>query len=174
MVGWLFLTLHSASASPLTIHVEDPAVHTVVLKCGTQRERVPVNQGQATFLTTPDRCEIDLIRAVGSIDKPGVWRCSAGGCVLEDVDHSPVTDASDRINLIFISDTLGNQTVELNCPDGHRQRSTIERNTTVFTSVPNLTCDAKFRGGASLTATGLTAGTWYCQLDPGAARCHQR
>jgi hypothetical protein len=171
MFSSLFLFASIADAAPLEVLVTDPAAHAVVVRCGNRVEREPVRDGVATFDFFPNDCVVDVIVRKGEIHGPGTWTCSDQGCVLQQVDHLPITSGPGQLNIVLSGDHGGNLVGQIDCPSGHKTRANIERNTLIFTGVPNETCVVSFRGGGAVQSPKLAAGDWLCNIEDQPTHC---
>lgn len=171
MFSALVLLSPLAHASPLEIHVADPAAHAVVVRCGNRVEREPVRDGVATFDFFPKTCVVDVIRRVGEIEGPGTWTCEDQGCVMQQVDHLPLNSGPGHLNVVLSGDHGGNLMGQIDCPSGHKERIDIERNTLAFSGVPDETCVVSFRGGGAIHSPKLTTGDWLCNIEDQPTHC---
>lgn len=170
----LALLVPAASAvEPVRIKVTDPSVREVVLECAGKKLTAPVRDGMVSFAENPGKCQVIFVSAVGTLDGPAEYECSARGCNKVDVVHRKVEAASDRVTIIVTDSSA--VLLELKCPSGYRVRANVETNTAVFDGVPNEDCELYWKGGTALArANKIRAGQWYCQATGTTGVCALR
>lgn len=170
MFSLLWLT-SAALGATIDLSVPDPKVTKVLLTCADGRyEAVPKN-GHVTFEHVPDACQVEFVRKSGVIDSTGSWTCSADTCSKEQVEHRPVTNAPNRVNVVVTTELPPGATLELTCSNGFRVRAEVVTNTSVFDNVPNEECTLFFKGTVPAKYRPITPGTWWCSLSGTTAIC---
>ena len=171
----LLLGTAAYASAPLTITVPDKQVVAVVLDCGGGNTvKAVVKNGKAEYLEVPPgSCSVVFVRNSGTITGAGEWTCDLDGCKQQDVHHLELTNADGRLNIV-VTDVPPSTTLELQCPSGHRERSSITENTGIFEGVPNEHCTLFFKGGVAGRYHPMTWGTYYCSLTGTVAVCSQR
>ncbi len=175
LLATLLLSATAQAAAPLSITVTDKQVLAVVLDCGGGNTmKAIVRAGRADFSEVPPgACTVDFVRKSGTISGPGEWTCGLDGCTQEDVQHLEIEDADGRLNVV----TTGlpeSTTLELKCPNGHRERASIKVNTASFYNVPKEACTLYFKGGVPAKYNPLNWGTYYCALSDTTAVCSKK
>jgi hypothetical protein len=163
-----------ADAATLEITVTDPRVTALVLECADGTHKLVVDGGRAVLEKRPKDCVVNQVVRSGSITAPGAWTCGLEGCTQQDVAHRDVSDADGRINVIVASDLPKGSWLELTCPQGFRERASVEENTATFDAVPEEECTLWFKGGVPAKFTRMRWGTWQCLLSGTTAVCTER
>ncbi|MEQ1504208.1 MAG: hypothetical protein ABMB14_18340 [Myxococcota bacterium] len=171
MWGWFAV---AARAATVEVQVPDPLVTTIELRCTDRTYTAEVRDGRASFEHVPDQCQVFLIRKSGTITATGKWTCTLDACRQDEVQHRPVTDAPNRINVIVTTALPPGAALELTCNDGFRIRSDVVTNTAVFESVPDQECTLFFKGTVPAKFRPIRAGTWSCALSGTTAICTRR
>lgn len=159
----------ATAGAPLTVEVDSKAI-AVELVCGSNTLRANTVNGVATFDTAPANCEVHTIYPIGSIPGPGIYKCDAGNCILQDVPHRATSDAAGRINVIVQGYTGW---MELTCADGYRERADIVENVATFENVKGSDCILHFKGSTPAQYRPMTTGTWRCALTGTTAVCRK-
>lgn len=173
---WFFLFAVPAWAeAPLTLTITDAEVTAVLLDCGPNKQlKARVEGGVASFAAVPSEpCRVVLVRNGGTIDSGGAWTCDLDNCTQLDVHHTPVSDANRRINVILPGLPPG-ASIEIQCPEGYRDRQQVIENTATFEGVPDDRCSMMVKGAVPARFSPISEGTWYCQLTGTTAVCHKK
>ncbi len=171
MLWLLTLVTGLAHAGPITLNIADPQAIAVVLTCSGKATQATVQGGVAVFAELPaGRCDISLIRRMGSLTEPGIYACSGDSCSMTEFHHLATTDGPGTVNIWLEGDYPHNQ-LELACVSGHRDRINITDNTVVFQGVPDTDCTLQYKGGPPATFQPMRWGTYRCQLNATQAVC---
>lgn len=161
----------AARASTIDVSVPDPKVLRVILTCSDGTYEATPKNGSVTFEHVPKNCQVSMVRKSGLIDSTGTWTCTADACTKEQVEHRPVTDAPNRVNVIVTTPLPPGAALELTCSNGFRVRSEVVTNTASFDSVPNEECTLFFKGTVPAKYRPMSPGTWWCSLSGVTAIC---
>ena len=162
-----------AFAAPIEITITEANVTRLELTCGAQVRQIAVSNGKATIPDLPGKCSVSLVRPSGVIDGPGKYSCGFEACTLAEIDHKPVSDGPGKVNII-LAPGVSPSGIEMTCPSGYRTRAAIERNTALFSQVPNEACTIMLKGGPPLRYTGIGWGTYNCQASGSTLICSKR
>ena len=164
-----------AGDSPLEVQIDDASVLAVILECGGGTQlKAMVRDGVARFAQVPHTaCSVNLLKRGGTIDSPGKWTCTLNDCSQNEVHHLDVINADGRINVVLPGLPPG-ANIEVQCPDGYRQRSPVVENTASFEDVPQDRCTLMVKGAVPARFSPITWGTWFCTLTGTTAVCHQK
>ena len=175
LIALLFVATATANDAPLEVKVADPKVVALVLDCGAGNSlKATVQDGVAKFAQVPTTdCTVNMVRRNGTINEPGKWTCDFDGCTQDDVHHTELVVEEGRVNVVVSGQPPG-ASLELKCPDGYRERSSIIENTASFTGVPDDQCILNFKGGIPARYSGMDWGTWYCALSGTTAVCTKK
>ena len=169
----LWMTIAHAF-SPVQISVSDPNVTEVVLTCPDRTVRTRVVDGLAAFDQDVSKCKVEFVVSAGRIEGPGAYTCAAGtGCSSKGVNHRPVSDSPDRINIV-VTDNSANL-FELKCGSDFRARAPVTDNAATFDGVTGSSCTLHFKGGPPTKFDNLDPGnTYFCSAIGGIGTCKRR
>jgi len=169
----------TASADDLVLEVPS-TVDAVVLECGGQRlEQAVASTTGATALVRfpqwPGRsCDVTFVQRVGQVIQLGDWRCGADGCAETHANEAAAPPLPPGQVKVLLTEGLPHQLLELTCPGGFRQRTSVRDHAALFTGVPSEDCEVFFKGGAPLRFRPVREGTWECSVVSATAVCRAR
>ncbi len=174
MITWMAAA--AFATAPLEIRVADAKVTEVILHCGSETLRSEVRSGVASFATAPaNPCSVEFRRDGGQVNSAGQWTCTLDNCTQDDVHHLPISDGSNRVNVVLTTPVSPGMSLEITCAStGQRERIPVVENTVTFNGVQSEDCTLQTKGGTPGRFSPLKYGTYYCSLAANTLVCTRK